>query len=390
MRWTEPILHVDMDAFFVEVERKADPGLRGKPVVVGGAGPRGVVAAASYEARGFGVHSAMPMSRARRRCPELIVVAPTHGKYREISEEVFAVFRTFTPLVEGLSLDEAFLDVGGLARHFESSVAVARSIRAAIKAETGLPASVGVASNKFLAKLASQAAKPDGIHHLPIERQLEFLHSLDVRSLWGVGEATWAALDHLGVETVGDLALVPPATLNRRLGASHGAHLAELASGRDPRPVQPDGEAKSISVEETYPTDLSGFAAVDSELLAHADSLASRLRRAGLVARTISIKVRYDDFSTVTRSASAPVGTDVTRDIHRIAQGLAQKVELGRPIRLIGVAATNLEPKDAPRQLTVGMGEDWDRMADAVQAIRERFGQASVEPASLLRRRQQN
>ncbi|MGA7272725.1 MAG: DNA polymerase IV, partial [Acidimicrobiia bacterium] len=338
----------------------------------------------SYEARRFGIHSAMPMSRARRRCPDLVVVPPDHRRYREVSEEVFAVFHSFTPLVEGLSLDEAFLDVGGLRRHYPSPVVVAEHIRAALRRALGLPASVGVAPSKFLAKLASEAAKPDGIRHVPVSAQLEFLHALPVRALWGVGEATLAVLDGLGVETVGDIATLGPSVLERRLGAAVGRHIFELAQGRDDRAVEPDIDAKSLSVEQTYEVDLRGWTMVDSELLAHADRLASRLRRAGLLARTISLKLRYSDFTTLTRSETSPAGTDITRELHHIGRRLAHRLDVDRPIRLLGLGATNLAPKLAPRQLRVGDTGEWDRVADAVEAVRERFGQDSIEPAGLM------
>lgn len=384
MGWTEPILHVDMDAFFVEVERLRNSALIGRVVVVGGAGQRGVVAAASYEARQFGIHSAMPMTGARRRCPELVVVPPDHRRYREVSEEVFAIFHSFTPLVEGLSLDEAFLDIGGLRRHYPSPVAVADAVRAALRRDVGLPASVGVAPSKFLAKLASEAAKPDGVRHVPSSSQLDFLHALPVRSLWGVGEATLAVLDGLGVETVGDIATLGPSVLERRLGGAVGRHIFDLAHARDEGSVQPDSEAKSLSVEHTYEVDLTGWELVDSELLAHADRLASRLRRAGLLARTVSLKLRYADFTTLTRSETSPGGTDVTRDLHHVGRRLARRLDTGRPIRLLGLGATNLVPKQRPRQLRVDDSGQWDRVADAVDAVRERFGQDSIEPAGLL------
>jgi len=314
------------------------------------------------------------------------VVAPDHARYREVSEEVFGIFRSFTPVVEGLSLDEAFLDIRGLRHHFDAPVGVAEAVRSQVRSRLRLPASVGIASNKFLAKLASAAAKPDGIRHVPADDQLEFLHALPVRSLWGVGEATHASLEILGVETVGDVALVPRAVLERRIGSAHGRHLADLAAGHDPRAVTPDGEAKSISVEQTYPVDLNGAAVVDGELLAHADALASRLRRAGLAARTISIKVRFDDFTTVTRSESMSVPVDMTKKIHAAARRLSARVDFARPVRLIGVAASALEAGDTPRQLAVDGSGGWERMADAVDSVRRRFGDASIEPASLLDR----
>lgn len=387
MRWAEPILHVDMDAFFVEVERRRTPDLLGRPVAVGGTGPRSVVAAASYEARRFGVGSAMPMARALRQCPELVVVPPDHALYQSVSEEVFSVFRSFTPRVEGLSLDEAFLDVTGLRRHYTSPVEVGHAIRAEIRDRLDLPASVGVASSKFLAKLASEEAKPDGLHHVAAEVQLGFLHALPVRRLWGVGEATHATLEQLGAETVGDIAAVPLPVLTRRLGEAHGRHLHELAQGRDLRPVVSDNSAKSISVEETYPVDLTGDEPVMAELLAHSDSLASRLRRAGLAAGTITLKVRYGDFTTVSRSESVAGALDVARDIFSVVRRLVERVDLTRPVRLLGVGATNLRPADEARQLETGSAAEWDRLAEAVDTIRGRFGYSSIEPARLSRRR---
>lgn len=382
--WTEPILHVDMDAFFVEVERLRGRAPVGVPVAVGGRGTRAVVAAASYEARPYGVRSALPMARAMRLCPDLVVVPPDHDEYRRVSESVFEVFRSFTPRVEGLSLDEAFLDVAGLSRHYGGPVDVAGAIRTAIREGLGLPASVGVAGSKFVAKLASEAAKPDGIRHIALADQAVFLDRLPVRALWGVGEATMAALEGIGVETVGDVAALPPGTLERRLGTAHGRHLAALASGHDPREVEPDVEAKSVSVEHTYDRDLRGAEAVDVELLAHSHRLASRLRRSGLVARTITLKIRYADFTTITRAETRRQGTAIARDIHHHARRLATELELDRPVRLVGLGASALETADAPRQLSVDDDGSWSAVSDAVESVRRRFGDASVGPARLL------
>ena len=383
--FTESILHVDMDAFFVEVERRDRPELRGRPVVVGGTGGRSVVAAASYEARTFGIGSAMPMVHARRLCPAAIVVPPDHGKYRTASEQVFAVFRSFAPLVEGLSLDEAFLDVSGLRRHYPDPVAIGKEIRERLRADLGLPASVGIASNKFLAKLASEAAKPDGIRHVPADRSLEFLHPLPVRSLWGVGEATHAALERLGVHTIGDLAEVPPAALEKHLGRAAGAHLHALAWGRDERPVVPGSAAKSVSVEQTYERDLRGHEAIEGELLRHADRLAGRLRSAGVAGRTVTLKIRFADFSTITRSVTLGSGTDVARDLYRAARDVLRKVDLGtKPVRLVGLGATALTPATAPRQLAVDRPAKWDDLAGAVDEVRQRYGTGSIRPARIV------
>lgn len=382
--WTESILHVDMDSFFVEVERLARPELRGRPVAVGGVGGRGVVASASYEARRFGVHSAQPTAIALRMCPDLVVVSPAHNRYGEVSEKVFEIFRSTTPLVEGLSLDEAFLDVSGLRRHFESPVEIGEVIRTRLKAELGLPASVGVARTKFIAKLASEAAKPDGLKHVPTDEQQEFLHALPVEALWGVGPATLAGLQKLGIETVGDLALVPQATLGRTLGPTQGTHLLSLAAGVDPRPVVPESSSKSISVEETYSEDIEGRRRVEAALLAHSQQLGARLRRAGLGARTISIKVRFADFTTLTRSRTLPDALCQARDLYRVAVDLLTMVPDEQPIRLLGLSGSSLESLDAPDQMSLDSDDAWHRIGDAVAEVQDRFGVKAIEPARLL------
>lgn len=373
-----------MDSFFVEVERLRDPELVGVPVAVGGTGPRGVIASASYEAREFGVRSAQPTSTALRLCPRLIVVPSSHGDYGDVSAQVFAVFRDFTPLVEGLSLDEAFLDVSGLRHHYSTAVEVGRDIRRRIRDDLGLPASVGIAATKFVAKLASEAAKPDGIRHVPVTEQLEFLHALPANALWGVGPATLAGLERLGVETVGDLAEIPLPTLSRSLGPTVGRHLHDLAHGIDDRSVEPDTGAKSISVEETYDTDLEGEDVLAAALLAHAHRLSGRLRRAGLAARTITLKLRYDDFTTISRSHTVEGAIDGARDLYREALVLIDHVDLAGPVRLLGLGGTSLTRSDQPRQLGIDSSETWDRMEDAVAEVRDRFGDGAVAPARLL------
>jgi DNA polymerase-4 len=385
--WTEPILHVDMDAFFVEVERLTDPSLVGRPVAVGGTGNRGVIASASYEARVHGVRSAQPTATALRLCRDLIVVPPSHGRYGEMSARVFEVFREFTPYVEGLSLDEAFLDVSGLRRHFATPIDVAVSVRSEIRARLGLPASVGIASSKFLAKLASESAKPDGFRHIPRETELEYLHALPVEALWGVGPATLAGLQRLGVTSIGDLAELPEATVLGALGRTQGRHLLDLSRGIDPRPVIPDNEAKSVSVEETYGRDLVGKEVIETALLAHAQRLADRLRRSGLTARTVTLKVRYEDFTTITRSVTPGGVIDSPRQLYLAATELMGSVDPGRPVRLLGLGGSGLESSEEPRQLPLDGDPNWVRVADAVSEVRERFGEHSVEPASLLGRR---
>jgi nucleotidyltransferase/DNA polymerase involved in DNA repair len=373
-----------MDSFFVEVERLTEPSLRGIPVAVGGTGPRGVIASASYEARADGVHSAQPTALARKTCPRLRVIPPSHGRYSQVSAQVFAVFRSFTPLVEGLSLDEAFLDVSGLRLHYRSAVEVGEEIRARVRSEIGLPASVGVASVKFLAKLASEAAKPDGLRHIPIEGQIDFLSGLAASALPGVGPATLAGLRRLGVETVGDIVSLPEPTLARAVGQALGRQLRDLATGVDTRRVEPDIEAKSISVEETYDRDLEGFDLVESALLAHAQRLSSRLRRGGLAGRTVTLKVRYPDFETTTRSRTLSTAVDGGRELFRIAGGLLDELGLQGPVRLLGLGASNLEPRDRPRQLGIESSAEWERVEEAVSGVKEKFGESAVNPARLL------
>jgi DNA polymerase-4 len=301
-----------------------------------------------------------------------------------VSAEVFSIFRSFTPLVEGLSLDEAFLDVGGLRLHYESPVAVGEAVRSEIRAQVGLPASVGVASVKFVAKLASEAAKPDGLRHVPIEEQTAFLHALPASALWGVGPATLAALERLGVETVADVAGLPEAALASAVGPVTGRHLHELAQGRDPREVIPDIAAKSISVEETYDVDLVGTDVVETALLAHAQRLSSRLRRSGLRARTITLKVRFQDFTTQTRSHTVSRAVDGARPLFRLAVDLLESLPVSdHPVRLLGLSGAALEPRETPAQLGIEDGIEWERVEDAVARVREKFGDEAVGPARL-------
>jgi DNA polymerase-4 len=373
-----------MDSFFVEVERVRDPGLKNRPVAVGGTGRRGVIASASYEAREFGVHSAQPTSVALRVCPNLEVVSPAHGKYGEVSEMVFAVFRSFTPLVEGLSLDEAFLDVRGLRHHYESPVDVAKAIRSCIRDDLRLPASVGIARSKFVAKLASEAAKPDGYKWIREADQVTFVRSLPIQALWGVGPATMASMKRLGVKSVGDLAELPETAVLSEFGPAQGHHLRALANAEDPRVVEPDSSAKSISVEETYSQDLESRDVVEASLLAHAQRLSGRLRRAGLAAGTLSLKVRYKDFTTVSRSTTPGGVIDAPRELFQVALQLLDQTEQLQPVRLLGLSGSSLELKDSPQQLTIDTDENWARIADAVSDLRDRFGEHVVEPARLL------
>jgi DNA polymerase-4 len=336
------ILHVDLDAFYASVEQREDPTLAGRPVIVGGLGGRGVVAAASYEARAYGVYSATPMARARRACPDGVFLAPRFDLYRDVSTEVMRILRSYTPLVEPIALDEAFLDVAGVRRIHGPGPDVARSIRARVTAETRLTASVGVATTKLLAKLASDLAKPDGLLVVEPGTELAVLHPLPVRRLWGVGPATERRLATLGVETVGDLAAIPEDTLVHMLGTASGHHLHALAWNRDERPVVADQAVKSIGHEQTFPADLHDHAALEHQLVGLADGVASRLRAAHSTARTVQLKVRFGDFKTITRSRTLAAPTDLAADLGRVARELLGALDVGRGVRLLGISAQQL------------------------------------------------
>ncbi|MEU5879614.1 DNA polymerase IV [Spirillospora sp. NPDC047279] len=385
------ILHVDMDAFFVSVELLDRPELRGRPVIVGGVGPRGVVSAASYESRRYGVHSAMPMSRARRLCPRAVVIPPDHTKYGRVSRAVFEIFESFTPLVEGLSLDEAFLDVSGALRRLGRPALVAQMIREQVQAQQGITCSVGVASTKFVAKLASTHCKPNGLLVIPADKVEEFLHPLPVAALWGVGERTEQSLLRLGLRTVGQLAQTPLATLQRELGNALGGHLHELSWGRDPREVVPETADKSIGAEETFDTDIDDPEVIHRELLRLAEKVGARLRASGNSGRTVSVKLRMADFKTITRSRTLREPTDLARVIYVTARELYEAAGLERVrLRLVGVRVENLVPADqAPRQLAFGEPETgWREAERAVDQAAHRFGSGTVRPAALVRKQE--
>jgi DNA polymerase-4 len=388
------MLHVDMDAFYASVEIKKRPELRGRPVLVGG-GHRGVVAAASYEARRYGVRSAMAMSEALRRCPRAVVLPPDRAAYQETSAQVMAILRDVTPLVEALSLDEAFLDVSGAVRLLGRPGAIAAQIRRRVAEDLQLTCSVGVASTKFVAKLASARCKPDGLLVVPVARVLDFLHPLPVTALWGVGARTGEQLHRLGIRSIGDLAGTPLDTLRRAVGTSSAEHLAALADGVDPRAVQPDEVEKSISADRTLDVDLTDEADVCRELLRLAEEVGSRVRARAFTARTVGIKIRYADFRTVTRVRTLPRWTDSTGEIYDTATDLYRGLGLDRPrIRLVGVKCENLRPAgEFPEQLALDVADpDIAPVAarvrgtadGAVDAARARFGAAAIRPGSLL------
>jgi len=382
------ILHVDMDAFFVSVEVRRRPELRGRPVVVGGVGPRGVVCSASYEARRYGVRSAMPSSRARALCPHAVFLPPDFAEYSAASRAVMGIFRDVTPLVEPLSLDEAFLDVAGAQRLLGRPAAIAAGLRRRVFEDQRITCSVGVAPTKFVAKLGSTRAKPDGMIVVPGGLVLDFLHPLPVDALWGVGEKAAEHLRRLGLMTVGDLARAPVSMLRAALGEAAAAHLHELSWGRDPRRVTPEHEEKSIGAELTYDTDVSDPAVIRRSLLALSDKVGARLRAAGSVGRTVSIKIRMADFRTVNRSRTTPATTDVAREIFETSWSLFQALSPAEPIRLVGVRVEGLAPAaTTSRQLTLGEPErGWREAEAAADAVAARFGRAIVGPASLLGR----
>jgi DNA polymerase IV len=373
------ILHVDMDAFYASVEVLDDPSLRGKPVIVGGTPQgRGVVAACSYEARRFGVHSAMPAGRARRLCPDGVFLRPRMARYVEASEQIFAVFHRYTPLVEPLSIDEAFLDVTGCERLFGPAETVGRAIKAAIRDEIGLAASVGVAPNKFLAKLASGLEKPDGFVVLTADDAPARLAALPVGALWGVGKVTERRLERLGVCLVSDLLRLPRARLIAELG-DHADHLLQLAVGQDDRPVVPDHEAKSIGNETTFAEDIADEDALRDILDHLVEKVAWRLRKHGLTARTLTLKARYPDFTTHTRARSLPQPTDATVVLRDAARELlaSRLGRAGRPLRLIGITASQFESGAGGDQAELFARDEGvrDRALDRIlDRVNERFG----------------
>jgi DNA polymerase IV len=422
---TRSILHIDMDAFFVSVELLDHPELVDRPVVVGGSSRRGVIAAANYEARRHGVHSAMSSVRAAALCPDLVFLPGRFHLYTAASRRIMDIFRTVTPLVEPISLDEAFLDVTGSRRLVGDPVDIAHQLRAAVHEAEGLHCSVGVASTKFVAKLASRAAKPrvqptsagggadggrvvsggsggagsgstdtrarggqgTGVLAVGDAEVLAFLHPLEVGELWGVGPATLSRLHRHGVATVGDLARLPVEVLESMLGLAAGRHLHDLAAGIDPRPVVPGRREKSVGHEQTYTRDLSGRPAIDRELLRLCDAVAARLATKGIAGTTITVKVRFTDFRTVTRSRTVATPLSATGALVAEARDLAGQVDLGAGVRLLGVSVSSLAPADAGRQLSfedLGRRGTDDEVQRAVDAIRDRWGQGAIGPAALL------
>jgi DNA polymerase-4 len=385
MRDQPTFLHLDLDAFFASVEQRDDPTLRGRPVIVGGTGGRGVVAAASYEAREFGVRSAMPTIQAERLCPNAVFLPPRFDAYQKASRAVMKIMSSVTSLVEPLSLDEAFLDVAGSMRRFGDPLAVAEFMRLSIKSEVGLTASVGGATTKMLAKIASDLAKPDGVLIVKPGDELKVLHPLPVTRLWGVGPATRERLERFGVKTIGDLSRIPEATLVGALGAASGKHLHALSWNRDERGVQPDQETKSVSHEETFSEDKTDRIELARELSRMTERVGARLRSAGLAGRTIQVKVKYHDFRQVTRSATLDHPTDLAGEIGPVARDLLGVLEIAGGVRLLGVSVTGLSSKgERKEQLSLDSGAEVENrearraLELAVDAVRERFGDDSL------------
>jgi DNA polymerase IV len=380
------ILHVDMDAFYASATLLSHPELVGTPVIIGG-GTRGVVLSATYEARRFGVASAMPMARARRLCPQATVLPPDHRLYSQISSAVMATFASITPVVEPLSLDEAFLDISGAVRRLGSPTTIGQRLRDIVADEQGITCSVGIAPTKFVAKLASGLAKPDGMVVVPRAEVVSFVQQLPVGALWGVGDKTEESLLRLGLRTVADIAHTPRETLKRALGEAAGAHLHDLAWGRDPRSIEPVRRERSIGSDSTFSQDVDDPAYIHKRLLQLSDRTAARVRAAGMMGRTVSIKVRFSDFTTITRSKTLRDPTDVSRDIYATARGLYDALGLQRArIRLVGVRMEQLvDSEGAPIQATLDEPDHGWREADrAVDRASARFGAGSVRPASLI------
>ena len=383
---TATILHVDLDAFFASVELLDHPELAGQPVVVAGRSARSVVTAANYPARKYGVRSAIPLSRALQLCPKAVVLEPHFEKYRHYSKQVMAIFDEMTPLVERLGIDEAFLDVSGARGAIGTPAEIGELIRRRVRAETGLTCSVGAASTKFVAKLASGRSKPDGMLVVPADDTLMFLHPLPVGALWGVGSTTEQALTSRGLRTIGDIALTPLAQLQRAAGKAAGAKLHDLSRGIDPRRVTSDTEGKSIGHEVTFEVDVSDADVLRRELLRQAAQVAERLRADALVSRTVVLKLRYADFTTITRSRTLAEPTDLGRRLYDEVRSVYDSVGAHAPVRLIGVRAEQLSPSGEAQPGLWETDEGWREAELAIDGVSERFGHGVVGPASLLRR----
>ncbi|WP_430593006.1 DNA polymerase IV [Humidisolicoccus flavus] len=381
---TASILHIDLDAFFASASLLTRPELHGRPVVIGHDSSRSVVTAATYEARKFGVNSAMPMARAKQLCPHAIIVEPDFALYQRLSAQVMSIIDDFTPDVERLGIDEAFLDIASVRRIFGGANTLGPKLRARIEAETGLRASIGASSTKFIAKLASGRAKPNGLLVVPAETVLEFLHPQAITALWGVGGKTEEKLRSYGLHTVGDLANTPLSTLTSWLGPVGGPKLHALAWGRDFREVAPRAAEKSYGHDHTFGRDITDHASLVSEIMRLAGGVGRRLRAHGVTARTITLRVRFQDFRTITRSRTLSDSTSVTRTIAEAAVGLLEQLGEIPPVRLLGVQASNVQER-SDALLLWGGDEEWESTERIMDQVHERFGSGAVKPASQLR-----
>ncbi len=382
------IIHLDMDAFYPSVEVLDNPELTGKPVIVGGSKERGVVSSASYEARKFGVHSAQPMATAMQLCPNGIVLPVRMARYQEVSEQVFEIFYLFTPLVEPLSIDEAFLDVTGSTRLFGSPIEIAKQIKQKVTEKTGLTISAGVAPSKFVAKVASDMEKPDGLTIVPADKARAFLDPLPIKKMWGVGKVTQKALSRLSIHTFKDLRQVSIDVLEKKFG-KHGIHMHQLSMGIDDRDVVTLHDVKSIGHEDTYSKDILDLEPAKRELLSLANRVARRMRRKGLEGKTITVKVKYSDFVQITRSVTLHNYTNDSADIYSHVCRLLDKTAVGkRPVRLLGISLSNLADTDSGRQLSLfNQGESNQKRKElnkTADSIFEKFGNRGIRPGSLI------
>lgn len=379
------VMHVDMDAFFASIEQHDHEEYRGKPVIVGGLSGRGVVSTCSYEARRFGVHSAMPMARARRLCPQGIFLSGSYEHYRAVSKQIFAIFACYAPVVEPLSIDEAFLDLTGMERIMGTPLAYARKLKIEIREKTGLVASVGIAPNKFLAKLASDLRKPDGLVIVTPENMQSILDPLPVGRIWGVGKKAEEALKELGIHSIRDLRFTPYERLAAAFGEHMASHLLELSVGRDDRPVAPREPAKSIGKEVTFPTDLQSPTEAEQVLLELSEKVGYRLRREGVKGRTVQLKLRLGTFKTYTRSRTLPEATCYDGEIYHVVQELYRTLGVRQGIRLLGVSVSGFN--DAVElSLFAEQSQKKERLYEAIDHIKARFGEQGITKAQLLRK----
>lgn len=382
------IMHVDMDAFYASIEQRDDPSLRGKPVIVGGTGARGVVATASYEARRFGVGSAMAMTKARRLCPDGVFIDGNHAHYEAVSAELMEILSSFSPTVEPLALDEAFLDIGGMSHHYPSPLEMARAVKKRIADELGLVASVGIGHNKYLAKLASDLEKPDGLVWIREEEVREVLRPLPCRRLWGVGSFTASRLASMGITTIGDVADAPLARLVDVLG-KQAYTLKELAEGIDHRKVEPVRKVQSVGSEETFAEDIQGTADVEKELLRLSEKVGARLRRKGLFALTVTLKVRFASFRTVTRSVTLPQATQYDETLYKTVCDLCGKVNAAEPIRLLGVTASHLTEMEEVPLFETESEKKKKSLYRTVDALKAKFGASIITKANLIEKKEE-